>query len=166
MPVHFSNSHGRPLSPRKRRKAKNPRRPFADWKQHAFGMEVATYERLLHSPHRVVDPTVADFFYVPVWGGCWLSRFSRPTPRQHDLPSMARDDPNVRIPRAVRASDVYRQAYEYIRHAFPFWNRSGGADHVWTFPHDEGACLAPRELSPSILVSHWGRLLRLSLIHI
>lgn len=135
-------------------------RNITDWKQHAFGMEVAVYEQLLHSPHRVSDPARADFFYVPVWGGCWLSRFSRPTPRQHDLPSMARQDPLVRVPRAVRASELYRRAYEYIRTSYPFWNHSGGADHIWTFPHDEGACLAPKELSPSILVSHWGRLLR------
>jgi hypothetical protein len=133
-------------------------RNSTDWKQHAFGMEVALHERLLHSPHRVSDPALADFFYVPVWGGCWLSRFSRPTPRHHDLQSMAREDPEVKKPRAARASDVYRRAFEHIRAKYPFWNRSKGADHLWTFPHDEGACLAPVELSPSILVSHWGRL--------
>ena len=130
-----------------------------DWKQHAFGMEVALHERLLHSPHRVSDPTLADYFYVPVWGGCWLSRFSRPTPRHHDLASMAGLEPHIKTPRAVRASDFYRRAYQYIRQAYPFWNRSGGADHLWTFPHDEGACLAPAEIAPSILVSHWGRLM-------
>ena len=130
-----------------------------DWKQHAFGMEVALHERLLHSRHRVADPELADYFYVPVWGGCWLSRFSRPTPRHHDLPSMLRRDPELRKPRAARASDVYRRAYDYIRTAYPYWNRSKGADHMWTFPHDEGACLAPKELAPSILISHWGRLM-------
>jgi hypothetical protein len=109
------------------------------------------------SAHRVNDPSVADFFHVPVWGGCWLSRFSRPTPRHHDLWSMAHEEPIVKVPRAARASDVYRRALEHIRHTAPWWNRSGGADHLWTFPHDEGACLAPKELSPSILVSHWGR---------
>ena len=130
-----------------------------DWKQHAFGMEVALHERLLHSYHRVADPELADYFYVPVWGGCWLSRFSRPTPRHHDLPSMAKRDPQLKKPRAARASEVYRRAFEYIRATYPFWNRTGGKDHIWTFPHDEGACLAPLELAPSILISHWGRLM-------
>ena len=130
-----------------------------DWKQHAFGMEVALHERLLHSRHRVADPELADFFYVPVWGGCWLSRFSRPTPRHHDLSSMARFDPAVKIPRSARASAVYKRAYEHIRTTYPFWNRTNGADHIWTFPHDEGACLAPKEIAPSILISHWGRLM-------
>jgi len=36
----------------------------------------------------------------------------------------------------------------------------GPADHLFTFPHDEGACLAPVEIAPAILVSHWGRLVR------
>ena len=154
------------------------------------------YERLLVSPHRVTDPNIADYFYVPVWGGCWLSRFSRPSARHHDLREMARDDPEVNVkrltrsarpvctqsalqchsltaavplcfvmltqvnvPRALRASRFYRKAYEYIRHHYPYWNRTNGADHFWTFPHDEGACLAPIEIKRSILISHWGRLM-------
>ena len=131
-----------------------------DWKQHAFGMEVALYERLLHSAHRVLDPETADFFFVPVWGGCWMSRFSRPTPRHHDLGSMIHEDPEVRLPRAARASGVYRKAFEHIRTTYPYWDRSGGADHIFTFPHDEGACLAPKEITAAIFVSHWGRLTR------
>ena len=121
-------------------------------------VQVALYERLLHSPHRTLDPEQADYFYVPVWGGCWLSRFSRPTPWHHDLMSMRHEDPEIVIPRSARASNVYRKALAHIRAVYPYWNRSGGADHLFTFPHDEGACLAPKELSSAILVSHWGRL--------
>ena len=170
-----------------------------EWKQHAFGMEVALLERLLashvraapsspttsispapplHLPWhlrfispasplhlpcispssplhlpcispssplsspqvRVAEPELADYFYVPVWGGCWLSRFSRPTPWHHDLGGS-------RVPRAARASAVYLRAYEHIMRRYPYWNRTGGADHIFTFPHDEGACLAPREIA-------------------
>jgi len=123
---------------------------------HAFGMEVALYESLLASPHRTNDPAAADFFYVPVWAGCWLSRFSRPTPGHHALP-IKRDYHLFRLPRAHRASDMVRQALNYVRGRFPYFNRSRGADHIFSFPHDEGACLAPIELSDAILVTHWGR---------
>ena len=40
---------------------------------------------------------------------------------------------------------------------WPYWNRTGGADHMFAFPHDEGACVAPIELRRSILITHWGR---------
>jgi hypothetical protein len=89
-----------------------------------------------------------------------MSRFSRPTPRHHDLGSMIHEDPEVRLPRAARASGVYRKAFEHIRTTYPYWDRSGGADHIFTFPHDEGACLAPKEITAAIFVSHWGRLTR------
>ena len=48
----------------------------------------------------------------------------------------------------------------HIAARWPYWNRSGGKDHLWAFPHDEGACLAPAEISESIFVTHWGRLQR------
>jgi hypothetical protein len=39
------------------------------------------------------------------------------------------------------------------------WNESGGADHIWLFGHDEGACWAPSAIyNTSIILSHWGRL--------
>jgi hypothetical protein len=37
--------------------------------------------------------------------------------------------------------------------------RTGGADHIWLFNHDEGACWAPTEVyNASIILTHWGRL--------
>ena len=38
------------------------------------------HEALLASPHRTTDPAAADFFYVPVYGGCYISEFNRPRP--------------------------------------------------------------------------------------
>ena len=127
------------------------------WHMHAFGMEVAVLERLLASHHRTNDPERADYFYVPVWAGCFLSRFSRPTPRHFDLAHLSRAYPLLKVPRPARASQLVRDALEHISERWPYWNRSGGADHIWAFPHDEGACLAPAEIAPSILVTHWGR---------
>ena len=48
-------------------------------------------------------------------------------------------------------------AYEYIRHAFPYWNRTGGRDHVWFMPGEKLICDAPPEiLRNSIIINHWG----------
>jgi hypothetical protein len=47
----------------------------------------------------------------------------------------------------------------HIQSAYPYWNRTGGRDHVWLFSHDEGACWAPTEVyTTSIILTHWGRL--------
>ena len=40
---------------------------------------------------------------------------------------------------------------------YPYWARRNGTDHIFAFPHDEGACIAPVELRHSILLSSWGR---------
>jgi hypothetical protein len=48
------------------------------------------------------------------------------------------------------------RALEYVRSALPYWNASGGRDHVWTMLHDEGPCFCPRALRPSILLTHYG----------
>ncbi len=39
----------------------------------------------------------------------------------------------------------------------PYWNRTGGRDHIWLISHDEGSCWAPTEIRSSIILSHWGR---------
>ena len=58
--------------------------------------------------------------------------------------------------RLALASRLYARALAHVRSAHPYWDASGGTDHVWTFGYDEGACFAPRELWPSMLISHWG----------
>ena len=53
---------------------------FTLWENYAFGLEMALHELLLASPHRTLNPEAADFFFLPVYGGCYISRFFRPTP--------------------------------------------------------------------------------------
>ena len=56
--------------------------------------------------------------------------------------------------RVQQATLMLRAAAEYVRSALPFWNASGGADHVVLITGDKGACgLGPTEV---IVLSHWG----------
>ncbi len=123
------------------------------WENYAFGMEMALHEVLLASPHRTLNPEDADFFFAPVYGGCYISRFFRPTV----IHNLIMQQPEWR-PAPVLGNQFYREAYGWVRDALPYWNRSGGADHIFAFPHDEGACVAPIELKNSILLTSWGRL--------
>lgn len=125
------------------------------WTGTLYGAEVALHEALLASPHRTLDASEADFFYVPAYGGCFISEFNRPSPR-HWLC----DECHVGKPAAlasVRAMRWHADLLRHIRTAHPYWNTSGGADHLWPFTHDEGACYAPRALGRAILLVHWGR---------
>ncbi len=50
------------------------------------------------------------------------------------------------------------EAKRWVEQTLPFWNRTGGRDHIWLFSHDEGACWAPTEIAnTSIILTHWGR---------
>ena len=53
---------------------------------------------------------------------------------------------------------MYQEALNWVRSSYPYWNASAGADHIWLFTHDEGACWAPLEVyTNSIILTHWGR---------
>ena len=120
--------------------------------QYAYGiyqgyvLELLLHEWLLTSPHRTLNPAEADWFYVPVYASCAMVINIFETPDTQ---------PRVRF-RAALASQLYVGAYEYVRHALPHWNASKGADHIWTFGYDEGACFAPKPIWSSMLISHWG----------
>ena len=130
------------------------RRALGIWRHtcqvHSHACQV--HEALLASPHRTLNPAGADFFFVPVYGGCYISRFFRPTVI-HNL--LFRPE---WLPAPVLGNRFYREAYHWVRHSHPYWNASGGRDHIFAFPHDEGACIAPIELKNSIFLTSWGRL--------
>jgi hypothetical protein len=53
---------------------------------------------------------------------------------------------------------MYQRALDYVKTAYPYWNISQGANHIWMFTHDEGACWAPAELyEKGIMLTSWGR---------
>uniref|UniRef100_A0A1D1XXU1 Putative glucuronoxylan glucuronosyltransferase F8H n=1 Tax=Anthurium amnicola TaxID=1678845 RepID=A0A1D1XXU1_9ARAE len=88
---------------------------------HLFAAEVALHRVLLDSPVRTRDPHDADFFFVPVYVSC---NFSTP----NGFPSLG------------HARGLLSSAVDLVSARYPFWNRSGGADHVFVASHDYGAC--------------------------
>lgn len=115
-----------------------------------YATEHHLHELFLSSSHRTFDPEEADFFYVPVYTSCLI----HPVALWSTWPAY----PTPGGPRVMHASNLMQAAKQYIQGKFPWWNRRGGKDHIWYTGHDEGACWAPREIWPSIMLTHWGKL--------
>lgn len=85
---------------------------------------------LLHDDYaRTLDPSRAKLFYVPIYLAqrlTWGGQVQRPM----------------------------LAAWNYVRHAFPFWNASGGRDHVWFLVRGGHSCSnrnrRPRRTLPSL----------------
>ena len=92
-----------------------------DWRVQAAGkkfdyrMPPTFYDALLSSAHRTSMPREAHLFYVPTYDfhGAWGN------------------------------PEAYYRAHRYVATAFPFWNTSGGADHIWAVARDAAACATP-----------------------
>lgn len=110
-------------------------------------METFFPELLLHSAHRTTDPELADFFYVPVFDGCSLALHHH-NKRAYDLFPAAK-----RYPRGMTMQE---EALKYIRGAYPFWNRTGGKDHLLLAVADEGSCLSSGAVWNATFLTHWG----------
>eukprot|EP00898_Chlorokybus_atmophyticus_P007854 jgi/Chlat1/806/Chrsp104S01266 len=85
---------------------------------------------LLSSPHRVVNPEHADFFFVPVWDmqGGW-GPFA-----------------------------VHDRALDYIRQTYPYWDRNIGADHMFVMHRDTGSSddALNENYDRAVMLTHWG----------
>uniref|UniRef100_A0A7S0VHX0 EGF-like domain-containing protein n=1 Tax=Polytomella parva TaxID=51329 RepID=A0A7S0VHX0_9CHLO len=116
---------------------------------HNYMLETAFHEMLLTSTHRTLDPEEADFFFVPAYAACLFSLTGN-----NDVPGF----PEGIVGSRVFASSILQlEAKRWIQNNLPYWNRTGGRDHIWLDLHDEGACYSHAELWPSIHLSHWGR---------
>ena len=107
-----------------------------------WGEDVVIHRRSLRSYYRVDDPEKADFFLVPVWdsSAMWQMNWGF-----RDL-----------LPTGVR---VHREAYEYLRATWPYFDRKGGADHLWVFGHDQGGWRIRQklpEIAKGIFISPFG----------
>ncbi|KAG2444184.1 hypothetical protein HYH02_009122 [Chlamydomonas schloesseri] len=119
---------------------------YSPW---CYGVESGLHEYLLVSEHRTFDPEEADFFYVPVYTSCLIW----PVLNYADFPVFYANGGT----RVMHAVNMLQEAREWIDQHYPFWKRRSGRDHIWTFPHDEGACWAPKSITKSVWLTHWGR---------
>lgn len=118
------------------------------WTENLYGAGIALYETLLASEHRTMNGDEADYFYVPLLLACMVEQADA-------APHLSMQGYYMGL-RQYFAGDYSRQAYVHIQENYPYWNRSGGRDHIWFFPWDEGACSAPKEIWNSMMLTHWG----------
>jgi hypothetical protein len=60
--------------------------------------------------------------------------------------------------RTVNGMYMYLAALRWVQQAFPFWNATGGADHLVMATHDEASCWVPNEWRNATLLTHWAPL--------
>ncbi|OVA03144.1 Epidermal growth factor-like domain [Macleaya cordata] len=117
------------------------------WTEQLYGSQMALLESILASPYRTLNGEEADYFFVPVLDSCIITRAD-------DAPHLSMQE--YRGLRSSLTLDFYKKAYDHIVEQYPFWNRSSGRDHIWSFSWDEGACYAPKEIWNSMMLVHWG----------
>jgi len=85
---------------------------------------------------RVTRPQDADLFYIPMLGAL---------------------GPGGSIGGGCER-DKLELIIRYVRARWPWWDRSGGRDHVLFMTGDQGACGLGAALTRPIVISHWGML--------
>lgn len=111
-----------------------------------FSTEIWLHQMMLQSSYRTIDPSRADLFYIPVYATCIVYRD---------------------FGKFQQYRRLVKDAIDYVRIQYPYWNASDGLDHVITLVHDYGACLSWvdnseavffDELRKTIVISHLGDL--------
>lgn len=114
-----------------------------------YAIESGLHEMFAQSDHRTFNPEEADFFYVPVYTSC----YAHPIFGWADYPWFY----GIGGQRTAQMSNMLLAAKRWVEATHPFWNRTGGRDHIWLASHDEASCWVPEELRSSVILTHWGR---------
>lgn len=88
-----------------------------------YGTEIRFHENLLEHAVLTKNAEEAEFFFVPIYGECYLFRETQ----------------NSGTNNAMKVTNLwYREALATIQNEYPYWNRTDGRDHVWSFPGARG----------------------------
>ncbi|CAI5517207.1 unnamed protein product [Closterium sp. Naga37s-1] len=107
--------------------------------------QVAVLESLLASPHRTINASAADYFFVPVLGACI-------TARADDSPATSMQGIMLSLWGNTMAmhNHCFPSPFLYLSYLQTSLRDEG------TFPWDEGACSAPGDVFKGIILSYWG----------
>ena len=88
-----------------------------------YGTEIRIHEELLASPLRTEDPNEAEFFFVPIYGECYIFRAIQQLGSKEGFKS---------------ANRFYHEGLKMVREQWPYWNQTQGRDHVFVFAGARG----------------------------
>ncbi|CAI5509728.1 unnamed protein product, partial [Closterium sp. Naga37s-1] len=109
----------------------------SSWYSEAHDAERVLYEHLRASRARTWNPAQASLFYVPFFSAHFTALHSH--------------DPRHDLQQAVTAtSQKWQQLLTRVRTAYPYFNRSGGADHFSVLAGDHARCHALTFLPPTL----------------
>ncbi|KAK9830108.1 hypothetical protein WJX72_009832 [[Myrmecia] bisecta] len=101
----------------------------SSWETSNYGAEVAIPNAIRASRYVTSDPAEADFFLVPAPLYCLQTEQSL----KHHRSVFPEGTPDYYwYSHATEAVQAWVQAEQ------PFWNKSGGADHLWIYSQDHG----------------------------
>ncbi|KAK3270001.1 hypothetical protein CYMTET_21581 [Cymbomonas tetramitiformis] len=89
-----------------------------------YGTEIRFHENLLQSSFRTTNPDEAEFFFVPIYGECFLFRENQLAGKQA----------------LANTNRWYRKALSILWHDYPMWNKTQGRDHIFVFAGARALC--------------------------
>jgi hypothetical protein len=107
-----------------------------------YGAEQRIHFGALTSPCRVLDPSLADYFIVPVYSSLLIHA---------ELFTNATSTANLKS-----GYNFLADAHEALLYLSPYYARNNGSDHIYTVSHDIGSCISPPYISShSIFLQHF-----------